>query len=143
FRIQSERTVGFGPAAGLVPNVYVLEKVTLTVYPEQGAAVTVHSDRAQYDQRTKQAKLSGNVRWTDERGALGETERVEVEPSRHLLVAPTAIHFTRGTFDLSSRSGHYELSRHELILEGPVRGAGTGEGSGGLTALSADGAVYR
>src|SRR5712692_3807133 len=48
FRIQSERTVGFGPAAGLVPNVYALEKVTLTVYPEQGEAVTVHSDRAEY-----------------------------------------------------------------------------------------------
>jgi hypothetical protein len=31
FRIQSERTVGFGAAAGLVPNVYALEQVALTL----------------------------------------------------------------------------------------------------------------
>ena len=46
FRIQSERTVGFGPAAGLVPNVYSLEQVVLTLYPESGAPVTVGSGGA-------------------------------------------------------------------------------------------------
>jgi LPS export ABC transporter protein LptC len=143
FRIQSERTVGFGPGAGLVPNIYVLEKVTLTLYPEQGEAVTVHSDRAEYDQRSKAARLSGNVRWTDERGAIGETERIDFEPSQGLLVAPGAIHLTRGTFDLAARSGRYDVSHREVVLEGPVRGTGTGEGTGGLTALSADRAVYR
>jgi hypothetical protein len=53
FRIQSERTVAFGADPGLVPNVYLLENVTLTLYPEHGAAVTVRSDKAEYDQRTK------------------------------------------------------------------------------------------
>jgi LPS export ABC transporter protein LptC len=143
FRIQSDRTVGFGPAAGLVPNVYVLEKVTLTVYPEQGEAVTVRSDRAEYDQRTKQAKLTGNVRWTDGRGALGETDHVEFEPAKKLLMVPQAVHFTRGHFDLTSRSGRYDLASRQVLLDGPVRGIGTGEGSGGLTSLSAEKAAYK
>jgi lipopolysaccharide export system protein LptA len=143
FRIRSERTVGFGPAAGLLPDVYVLDKVTLTLYPEQGEAISVRSDRAEYDQRTKRARLSGNVRWSDEKGALGETDRLEFDPSRRVLLAPAALHFTRGTFDLTARSGGYDLARRELTMEGPVKGIGTGEGSGGLTALSAERAVYR
>jgi lipopolysaccharide export system protein LptA len=143
FRIRSERTVGFGAAAGLLPDVYVLDKVTLTLYPEQGEPLSVQSDRAEYDQRTKQARLSGNVRWTDEKGSLGETDRVEFNPSLRVLLAPAVLHFTRGTFDLTARSGRYDLARRELTMEGPVQGMGTGEGSGGLTSLSAERAVYR
>ena len=143
FRIQSERTVGFGPAAGLVPDTYALEQVALTLYPEQGSPVTVRAEKAQYDQRTNEARLSGNVRWSDERGALGETASVEFRPSRRLLVAPSSVHFARGTFNVEARSGRYDVSRHELALEGPVHGSGTGEGSGGLSELAADGAVYR
>ncbi len=143
FHIQAERTVGFGPAAGLVPNVYVLERVTLTVYPEQGDAVTVRSDRAEYDQRNKGARLSGNVHWSDARGALGETGTLVFDPNQRLLSAPGAIHLTRGTFDLTSRSGRYDVRSRRVFLDGPVEGRGTGEGSGGLTALSAASAVYR
>ena len=33
FRIRSDRTVGFGAGAGLPPNLYALERVSLTVYP--------------------------------------------------------------------------------------------------------------
>ncbi len=143
FHIQADRTVGFGPAAGLVPNVYVLERVALTVYPEQGEAVTVRSDRAEYDQRSKRARLSGNVHWTDERGALGETETLEFEPSQRLLTAPSPLHFTRGTFELTSQSGRYDVKTRQVFLNGPVKGTGTGEGSGGLTSLSAAAAVYR
>ncbi len=143
FRIQSERTVGFGPAAGLVPDTYALEQVSLTLYPEDGSPVTVHAEKAQYDQRTNEAKLSGNVRWTDERGALGETASVEFRPAQRLLVAPSSVHFARGTFNVEARSGRYDVSRRELALEGPVHGSGTGEGSGGLSEIAADGAVYR
>jgi LPS export ABC transporter protein LptC len=143
FRIQSERTVGFGPAAGLIPNVYALEQVVLTFYPEAGAPVTVRAEKAQYDQRTSEAVLSGNVRWTDEKGALGETAKLEFHPSSRELVAPTSIHFSRGTFNVDARSGRYDVPKHELTLAGPVRGSGTGEGSGGLSQLAADGAVYR
>ncbi len=143
FRIQSERTVGFGPAAGLVPNAYVLEQVSLTLYPERGAPVTVRAEKAQYDHRTNQSVLTGNVRWADEKGAIGETARIEFHPSAHELIAPSAIHFTRGTFDVQARSGRYDLRRRELTLAGPVEGSGTGEGSEGLTRISADGAVYR
>ncbi len=143
FRIQSERTVGFGAAAGLVPNVYALEKVSLTVYPAQGSPLTVHADRAQYDRRTNEAQLAGNVRWLDEKGALAESERVEFQPSARRLVAPAAVHFSRGTFDVHARSASYDVGRHELALAGPVRGSGTGEGSGGLSELAADAASYR
>lgn len=143
FRIQAEATVGFGPAAGLVPNMYALEKVALTLYPEGGAPVTVRAEKAQYDHRTNEAVLSGNVRWADEKGALGETSRLEFHPSRQELVAPAAIHFARGTFNVEARSGRYDVRARELTLAGPVRGSGTGEGSGGLSELAADGAVYR
>ncbi|HEX7252680.1 MAG TPA: LPS export ABC transporter periplasmic protein LptC, partial [Thermoanaerobaculia bacterium] len=143
FRIQSERTVGFGPAAGFVPNVYVLEKVTLNLYPEQGSPVVVRSDKAEYDQRTKQAKLSGNVRWSDDRGALGETERMDFNPSARVLTAPEKIHLSRGTFSLDARSGKYDVAERTVHLDGPIRGSGTGEETGGLTSLSADSAIYQ
>lgn len=143
FRIQSEATVGFGPEAGLVPNMYALEQVALTLYPEGAAPVTVRAEKAQYDHRTNEAVLSGNVRWSDEKGALGETSKLEFHPSRQELVAPTLIHFARGTFNVEARSGLYDVRKRELTLAGPVRGSGTGEGSGGLSELAADGAVYR
>ena len=143
FRIQSERTVGFGPAAGFVPNVYVLERVTLNLYPEQGSPVVVRSDRAEYDQRTKQAKLSGNVHWSDDRGALGETDRMDFNPSARVLTAPEKIHLSRGTFSLDARSGKYDVAERAVHLDGPIRGSGTGEETGGLTSLSADSAIYR
>ncbi|MEO8188937.1 MAG: LptA/OstA family protein [Acidobacteriota bacterium] len=143
FHIQSERTVGFGAAAGLLPNLYALEKVALTVYPETGAPVTVHSEKATYDQRTNAARLKGNVRWIDGRGALGETAEVEFRPAARELVAPGALRVTRGTFVLEARSGIYDVAHREARLEGPVRGSGTGDGSGGLSALAADRAVYK
>jgi LPS export ABC transporter protein LptC len=143
FHIQSERTVGYGPAAGLLPNLYALEKVTLTLYPETGAPVTVNADRATYDHRTNEAHLAGNVRWLDGKGALGETEKMDFQPSNRQLLAPSAVRLTKGTFALTARSGVYDLPAREARLQGPVRGAGTGEGTGGLSSLAADSAVYR
>jgi LPS export ABC transporter protein LptC len=143
FHIQSERTVGYGPAAGLLPNLYALERVTLTLYPETGAPVTVNADRATYDHRTNEAHLTGNVRWLDGKGALGETEKMDFQPSTRQLLAPSAVRLTKGTFALAARSGVYDLPAREARLQGPVRGAGTGEGTGGLSSLAADSAVYR
>jgi len=144
FRIRSERTIGFGPGAGLPPNRYALEKVSLTVYPEEGEPVTVHADRAQYDDRTKAAVLSGNVAWTEPRdGALGETEKIEFRPGDRVLVAPSALHLTRGTFDVRAASGAYDVKGRVLRLAGPIRGSGTGQGSGGLSSLEADSGEYR
>ena len=142
FRIQSERTIGFGAAAGLVPNAYSLERVTLTVYPDQGAAVTVRADQADYDHRTNEAHLKGHVRWVDEKKAVGETERLDYLPSTRRLTAPGEVHLSREAFELSAKSAEYDIDRHELELKGPVRGAGTGEGSGGVSELAADKAVY-
>jgi LPS export ABC transporter protein LptC len=143
FRIQAERTVAFGPAAGQVPNVYALEKVSLTVYPEDGAPVTVNADRATYDHRSNGAILTGNVRWRDERGAMGETERLEFDPTAKAMTAPARIHFTRGDFALDAVSARYGLDRRELVLSGPIRGSGSGASTGGLSSLAGDSAVYR
>jgi lipopolysaccharide export system protein LptA len=144
FRIRSERTVGFGAGAGLPPNWYALEKVALTIYPEAGAPVTVQADRARYDDRTKAAVLSGNVRWVEPQdGALGETEKLEFDPSNRVLRAPTALHFTRGTFDVRAASGAYDVRRRTLTLAGPIQGSGTGQGSGELSEIQADSGEYR
>jgi lipopolysaccharide export system protein LptA len=144
FRIRSERTVGFGAGAGLPPNWYALQKVALTIYPEAGAPVTVQADRARYDDRTKAAVLSGNVRWAEPQdGALGETDRLEFDPSNRVLRAPNALHFTRGTFDVRAASGAYDVRRRTLTLAGPIQGSGTGQGSGGLSSIHADSGEYR
>jgi lipopolysaccharide export system protein LptA len=144
FRIRSDRTVGFGAGAGLPPNRYALERVSLTVYPEEGAPVTIQADRAQYDDRTKAAVLSGNVRWAEPRdGALGETEKIEFDSAKRVLHSPSPLHFTRGTFDVRSSSGSYDVRRRILSLSGPIRGSGTGEGSGGLSSIAADSGEYR
>ena len=143
FRIRSERTVGFGPGAGLAPDRYALERVALTLFTEGGAPLDVHADAADYDTRTKAAVLTGNVRWSDENGALGETETVAFHPEKRLLEAPKTVHFTRGSFDAEARSGRYDVAKRETLLDGPVRGSGTGEDTGGLSKVVADGAVYR
>jgi lipopolysaccharide export system protein LptA len=144
FRIRSDRTIGFGAGAGLPPNLYALERVALTVYPEEGPPVTVQSDQARYDDRTKAAVLSGNVRWVEPRdGALGETETIEFDPMKRVLRAPAALHFTRGTFDVTTASGAYDLKTRVLSLAGPIRGSGTGRGSGGLSSISGDSGEYR
>lgn len=143
FRIRSEKTVGFGPGAGLLPNWYALEGVELTVYTEEGTPVTVRGDRADYEERSKKARLTGNVRWTDEDGSLGETERVEFRPDTRTLEISAPLHFVRGTFDLRAASGSYDVRGRLVRLTGPVKGSGTGEGSGGLSELAADGALFR
>jgi lipopolysaccharide export system protein LptA len=144
FRIRSDRTVGYGAGAGLPPNRYALERVALTVYPEDGAPVTVQADRAQYDDRTKSAILSGNVRWAEpEDGALGETEKIEFDPTKRILRAPNALHFTRGTFDVAATAGSYDVKNRVLSLTGPIKGSGTGQGSGGLSSMNADSGEYR
>jgi lipopolysaccharide transport protein LptA len=144
FRIRSDRTVGYGAGAGLPPNRYALEKVSLTVYPEDGEPLTVHAERAQYDDRSKAAILSGNVRWADPKdGALGETERIEFDPTKRVLRAPVALHFARGTFDVRAASGNYDVKTRVLTLAGPIQGSGTGQGSGGLSSLASDSGEYR
>jgi lipopolysaccharide export system protein LptA len=142
-RIKADRTIGYGPGAGLAPDLYSGEKITLTVYPDDGGPVTVHSDRGEYDERTREAKLWGNVRWTDEQASLAETDEVLFHPSRHTLEAPHQVHFTRGSIDLIAPSAKYDLQEKAVRFPGPNEGSGSGADSGGLSKLTARQGVYR
>ncbi len=142
-RIKADRTIGYGPGAGLAPDLYDGEKITLTVYPDEGAPLTVRSDRGEYDERTREARLSGNVRWSDEESSLVETDEVLFHTSRRVLEAPHQVHFTRGSIDLTAPSARYDLAEKAVRLAGPIEGAGGGEDSGGLSKLTARQGVFR
>ena len=142
-RIKAERTIGYGPAAGLPPNLYAGEKVTLTVYPDDGKPVTVTSDKADYDERTRQSRLRGNVRWTDGKGAVAQTEEMLFHPSQRLLEAPKTIRFTQGTSVLTAPSARYDVGERVVRFTGPVEGESTGAESGGLSKLTGRSALYR
>ncbi len=142
-RIKADHTIGYGPGAGLAPDLYKGEKVTLTLYPDDGGPVTVRAERGDYDERTRQAKLSGNVRWSDEEGSLAETSEVLFHPADRLLEAPHEVHFVRGSVDLTAPSARYDVREKVLRLSGPIQGTGSGSDSGGLSRLTAREGLYR
>ena len=144
FRIKAEKTAGFGAAAvaGVSPELYTGQNVSLTLYPEDGEPVTVHAEKAEYDARTRGATLEGNVRWTDARGSLAETGRVIFGSADRALVIPGALHFARGGFDVNARSGRYDVASRTLALGGPVEGSGSRKGAA-FSKLRADSALYR
>jgi|RhiMetdeSRZDD1v2_1073273.scaffolds.fasta_scaffold01596_24 lipopolysaccharide export system protein LptA len=142
-RIKADRTVGYGPAAGLPPNLYAGEKVTLTVYPDDGSPVTVTSDKADYDERSRQSRLRGNVKWTDKNGAVAQTEELLFHPSQKTLEAPKAVRFTQGDSVLKAPSAKYDLTERVVRFAGPVEGESTGTESGGLSKLTARSGLYR
>jgi lipopolysaccharide export system protein LptA len=145
FRIKAEKTAGFGAAAaaGVAPELYVGEKVALTLYPEDGEPVTVHSDRAEYDARTRGAALEGNVRWSDGAGGMAETGKLLFLSDERAMQAPGEVHFSRGGFDLTAPSGRYGIEERSLSLSGPVRGRGTETGTAPLSSLQAGSGLYR
>ena len=142
-RIQADRTIGYGPGAGLPPSLYSGEKVTLTAYPDDGEPVTVFSDRATYDERSRESRLMGNVRWTDKDGGTAETEEAQFHPAARILEAPKPVHFTQGSMDITAPSAKYDLKERVVHFAGPVQGTGSGEESGGLSRLTARSALYR
>ena len=142
-RIQADRTIGYGPSAGLAPNLYAGEKVQLTVYPDDGPPVTVHSERAKYDERTRESRLSGNVRWTDKDGGLAETEEIVFRPRTRMLEAPSRVHFTQGPTSLTAPSARYDIAERVMHFTGPVEASGTGADSGGLSTMTARQGLYR
>lgn len=144
-RIKADRTVGYGPAAGLAPDLYAGEKVVLTLYPDDGThPVTVHGDRGTYDERTREAQLDGNVHWNDEQEtSMAETSDGAYHPATRTLEAPHPVHFTRGSIQLDAPSARYDIREKVLYLAGPLSGAGGGEDSGGLSKLTARKGLYR
>ncbi|HTY41341.1 MAG TPA: LptA/OstA family protein [Thermoanaerobaculia bacterium] len=142
-RIKADRTVGYGAAAGLAPDLYAGEKVTLTVYPDDGAPVTVHADKGTYDEHSREARLTGNVHWSDEQGAMAETSEGIFRPSARALELPKPIHFARGSIDLNAPSARYDLNERALHLAGPIQGAGSGSDSAGLSKMTARSGIFR
>lgn len=142
-RIKADRTIGYGPGAGLAPDNYSGEKVALTLYPDDGSPVTVLADRGTYDERTREARLEGNVRWSDEQGSLAETTLGLFHAATHTLEAPHAVHFVRGSIDLTAPSARYDLLEKALHLAGPIQGAGGGSDSAGLSKMTARSGIYR
>jgi lipopolysaccharide export system protein LptA len=142
FRIKAKKTAGFGagPGPGSSPELYAGEGITLTVYPDSGAPVTVESERAEYDARSQRATLEGNVRWTDGKGALAESGKVAFESASRVITAPGAVHFAKAGFDLNARGATYDAGTRVLRLAGPVEGEG---GRGALARLRADSGLYR
>jgi lipopolysaccharide export system protein LptA len=144
-RIKADRTVGYGPAAGLAPDLYAGEKVALTLFPDDGShPVTVHGDRGTYDERTRDAKVEGNVHWNDEQEAsMAETSEGNYRPATRTLEAPKPVHFTRGSIELNAPSARYDLNEKALHLAGPLNGTGGGKDSAGLSKLTARSGIYR
>jgi lipopolysaccharide export system protein LptA len=144
FRIKAERTAGFGAtAAGVSPELFAGENVALTLYPEGGEPVTVLSDRAEYDARTRRATLEGNVRWNDGKGALADSPKVVFRSAERSLDLPTPIHFARGGFDLRAPSGRYDVDSRTLALNGPIDVSGSGSPGETLSTITSDSALYR
>src|SRR6185503_7804473 len=113
------------------------------VYPDDGPPVTVHSERAKYDERTRESRLSGNVRWIDKDGGLGETEEIVFRPRTRMLEAPTRGHFTQGTTSLPAPSARYAIDERVMHSGGPVEASATGADSGGLSRMPARQGLYR
>ncbi|HKD18942.1 MAG TPA: LPS export ABC transporter periplasmic protein LptC, partial [Thermoanaerobaculia bacterium] len=144
-RIKADRTVGYGPAAGLAPDLYAGEKVVLTLFPEDGNhPVTVHGDRGTYDERTREAQLEGNVHWNDDQeSSMAETSQGFYRPVTRTLEAPHPVHFTRGSIELNAPSARYDIREKVLYLAGPLDGTGGGNDSAGLSKLTARSGLYR
>ncbi len=142
-RIKADHTVGYGPGAGLAPDLYAGQKVTLTLYPDDGRPVTVFADRGTYDERTREARLEGNVHWNDDQGALAETSEGQYRPNTRTLEAPRPVHFAKGSIDLNAPSARYDLREKALYLAGPIHGSGGGEDSAGLSQLTARSGIFR
>ena len=144
-RIKADRTVGYGPAAGLAPDLYSGEKDALTLFPDDGShPVTVHGDRGTYDERTREARLEGNVHWKDDQeSSMAETSAGEYHPATRTLEARHPVHFTRGSIELNAPSARYDLNEKALHLAGPDDGSGGGTDSAGLSKLAARSGLYR
>ena len=125
---------GRGPGA---PDLYAGEKVTLTVYPDDGAPVTVHSERGEYDERTREA-LTGNVAGRTSRSRWPRPPRCFFHPWRH-DARSTEEGPLHPRLDRPDRSVARDTTCAEKALRfsGPVEGPAAGADSAGLSKLTA------
>ncbi len=141
FSVHADRTVGFAAGAGFPSTWYGLERVALTIYSPRGEPLTVRSDSADYDPRTRAMHLKGNVVGTDVQGTTVRTATARFDPAREALEIPGALEFSRGAMSGRAASGTYLTARRILTLAGPVTAAG-GPGAP-FDSLAAAGGEYR
>lgn len=143
YRIHADRTVGFAQGAGLPSSWYGLEKVSMTIFTDSGEPVSVKSDRADYDPRSKAMHLSENVVLSDPAGASVRTARMNFDPRESRVVSPGAVQFSRGGMIGNASSAVYSLNSRELSLSGPVTASGLLQPGAPSGNFSAGNAVYR
>jgi len=141
FSVHADRTVGFAAGAGLPSDWYRLERVVLTLSSARGEPLTVRSDAADYDPRTRALHLKGSVTAHDARGTEVRAALVEFDPARDLLTIPGAIELSRGAITGHAASGAYSTTSRVLTLAGPVTAAGAPGAP--FDSLAADSAQYR
>ena len=141
FSVHADRTVGFAAGAGLPSTWYGLERVVLTIFSPKGEPLTVRSDAADYDPRTRAMHLKGTVVATDRQGTAVRAALVRFDPEQNVLAIPGPLEFSRGALSGRAASGSYGTQRRVLTLTGPVTAAGAPGAA--FDSLAADGAEYR
>jgi len=141
FSVHADRTVGFAAGAGFPSTWYGLERVVLTIHSPRGEPLTVRSDAADYDPRTRAMHLKGNVVGTDPQGTVVRAGLVRFDPAREALEIPGTVDFSRGAMSGRAASGTYLTGRRTLTLVGPVTASGGPEAP--FDSLAAAGAEYR
>jgi lipopolysaccharide transport protein LptA len=126
FTVHADRTVGFAQGAGLPSTWYRLERVALTLYSENAQPLSIRSDSADYDPRTKAMNLTGHVVARDVQGTEVRSAIVQFDPNRRQLTIPGVIQFFRGAISGRAASATYGTENRVLLMAGPITASGAG-----------------
>lgn len=113
FRIESRRVADF------LNGVRSLEEVSATLYDDEGE-LYVTSERADYDARSGDLTLLGDVTLRDDRGLEVQTEELRYDDKEQAASTPSPVRFRRSTLQGTGRHLHYSVADGMLILEGRV-----------------------
>jgi LPS export ABC transporter protein LptC len=144
FRIHADRTFGYAGGESSSTQIYELRAVTLTVYPAEGPPLVVHGDRAEVDAATHRAKLSGNVRVTDPRGATTTTDAIQFDPTTRTARTAGPARFQWSTMLARAAAVTYDMRSGVADLSGPVTASSAGAvPPAGFGSVRSDRAQYR
>jgi LPS export ABC transporter protein LptC len=113
FRIESRRVADF------LNGVHSLEGVSATLYDEEGE-LYVTSDKADYDVRSGNLTLLGNVTLRDDQGLEAQTEEIRYDNEKKTASTTNPVRFRKSTLQGKGQRLHYRVADGMLILEGRV-----------------------